>query len=126
MTIARTPMPPQQQPPLSVQSASFIGREREMLVLLNCLEAAGRGEGGVVLISGEPGIGKTRLLAEISSRARRDGWLVLSGRAYDTEGMPAYLAFAEAIAQHIRAMADGDAGLRLATEAAEVALLIPE
>src|SRR5947207_3339518 len=113
MTIARTPMPPQQEPRLPIQSASFIGREREMGVLLNCLEAAGRGEGGVVLVSGEPGIGKTRLLAEFADRAQLDGWLALSGRAYDTEGMPPYLAFAEAIAQHWRTTPDNDAAALL-------------
>ncbi len=104
----------------------FVGRERELLLLAGRLDSAGRGDGGVVLISGEPGIGKTRLLAEFSARAEQDGWLVLSGRSYDTEGMPPYLAFAEAIAQYLRAGADDEAGRRLAEAAREVALLVPE
>jgi ATP/maltotriose-dependent transcriptional regulator MalT len=104
----------------------FVGREREIATLTERLEAAGRGEGGVVFVSGEPGIGKSRLLAEFSARAQAAGWLVLSGRAYDTEGMPPYLAFAEAIAQYLRIAADDEAGPRLAEAAREVALLVPE
>jgi len=106
--------------------AAYVGRARELSTLAERLAAAGRGEGGVVLISGEPGIGKTRLLAEFSARAQQDGWLVLSGRSYDTEGMPPYLAFAEAIAEYLRIGADDEAGRRLAEAAREVALLVPQ
>jgi predicted ATPase len=42
----------------------LVGRGRELATLTERLEAAERGEGGVVLIAGEPGIGKTRLLNE--------------------------------------------------------------
>jgi len=71
--------------------AGFVGRERELAALAERLQAAGRGEASVVLLSGEPGIGKSRLLREFAGRALADGWLVLSGRAYDTDGMPPYL-----------------------------------
>jgi predicted ATPase len=104
----------------------FVGRERELAALTERLEAAARGEGGVILVSGEPGIGKSRLLLEIQARARAAGWLVLSGRAYDTEGMPPYLPFAEAIAEYLRTAADEDASQRLAGGAREVAVLVPE
>jgi predicted ATPase len=56
------------------QPAPFVGRERQMAFLMERLQAAGRGEGGVVLVSGEPGIGKTRVLAEFSARAQQGGW----------------------------------------------------
>jgi predicted ATPase len=43
----------------------FVGRRQEMARLRECLDAASRGEGGIVLVAGEPGIGKTRLLTEL-------------------------------------------------------------
>jgi DNA-binding NarL/FixJ family response regulator len=106
--------------------AALIGRSQELGLLTQRLAAAARGERGVILISGEPGIGKTRLLSEFAARATSDGWLVLSGRAYDTEGMPPYLPFAEAISQYLRSAADVDTGSRLVEVAREVALLVPE
>ncbi|MBE0611678.1 MAG: ATP-binding protein, partial [Dehalococcoidia bacterium] len=84
----------------------FVGREPEIASLAGPSQAAERGEAGVVLLSGEPGIGKSRLLREFSARALADGWLVLSGRAYDTEGMPPYLPFVEVLRQYVHASSD--------------------
>src|SRR3990172_2057035 len=84
----------------------FVGRGRELAALAGPLQAAERGEAGVVLLSGEPGIGKSRLLREFSALALADGWLVLSGRAYDTEGMPPYLPFVEVLRQYVHASSD--------------------
>src|SRR5215208_490274 len=85
--------------------APLVGREAELAALLERLADAGRGEGGVALLAGEPGIGKTRLLAELAARARREGWTVLAGQAYETEGMPPYLPFIEALRGHLRGAA---------------------
>src|SRR5215208_4810980 len=81
---------------------SFVGRERELALLDDRLAAAGRGEGRLVLVADEPGIGKTRLVAELAASARDAGWRVLAGRAYDQEGLPPYLPFVEALRGHIR------------------------
>ncbi len=70
-------------------------------------------------------MGKSRLLGEFVERARAAGWLVLSGRAYDTEGMPPYLPFAEALREYVRETDDESLKVRLAS-AGEIALLIPE
>jgi DNA-binding CsgD family transcriptional regulator len=104
----------------------FVGRQRELGRLLERLEAAGRDEGGVVLVAGEPGIGKSRLLAELAERARTDGWQVLAGRAYETEGMPPYLPFTEALRAYVRACPDDVLRAQLGRGAAGVALLVPE
>ncbi len=125
-TVSREGTPPRQAASalrMGRDPARFIGRKRELLLLADRLGAAGRGEGGVVLIAGEPGIGKTRLLAEFASLARKTGWLVLNGRAYDTEGMPAYLPLVEAISGHIDASSDEDLRL-LAEDAPAVDALI--
>lgn len=86
--------------------APFVGRERELSALVQRVAAAELGQGGVVLISGDPGVGKSRLLAEIAARARAKNWHVLFGRAYDIEGMPPYLPFVEALREHFRGLGD--------------------
>ena len=103
----------------------FVGRERELAALVERLAEAARGEGGVVFISGEPGIGKSRLLREIASRARAGGWLVLSGRAYDIDGMPPYLPFVEILGEHLRHSSD-ESLVALLSGAPELCLLLPE
>src|SRR5215216_2195596 len=110
----------------SLRRPRLVGRESELADLLRRLADAGRGEGGVALVAGEPGIGKTRLLAELGERARAEGWIVLGGRAYDTEGMPPYLPFVEALKVYVRAASPERLRAQLGRGAADVALLVPE
>src|SRR4051812_34442063 len=72
-----------------VSSRPFIGRARELAELEEALDEAAAGRGGLVVVTGDPGIGKTRLLQELSGRAAGD-WLVLSGRCWEEGGAPAY------------------------------------
>ena len=58
----------------------LIGRSAEMALLQERLEAAKRGQGGVVLLSGEAGIGKSRLLAELQRSASDHRFRLLGGR----------------------------------------------
>ncbi|TMF73650.1 MAG: ATP-binding protein [Chloroflexi bacterium] len=94
--------------------APFVGRERDLNALLERVAAAERGEGGVVLISGEPGVGKSRLLAEIASRAPSRGWRVLAGRAYDVEGMPPYLPFVDVLREYFSDLSGDNMAARVA------------
>ncbi len=103
----------------------FIGRERELAELARCLVAAEQGQGGLVLIGGEAGLGKSRLLSEFATGARAAGWLALSGRAYDADGMPPYLPFVEALRDYA-GTAGYDELQPLLEHAPEVAELIPE
>ncbi|HLF76617.1 MAG TPA: AAA family ATPase [Dehalococcoidia bacterium] len=104
----------------------MVGRDQELDFLAERLQAARSGDGQLLVVAGEPGIGKTRLLAEFSARARADGWLVLSGAAYETEGMPPYLPFAEALRGYIRVVPDEDLASVIAGVKTELALLMPE
>ena len=103
----------------------FVGRQREIGALAERLAAAAQGRGGVVLVSGEPGIGKTRLLLELEERARTAGWRVLTGRAYDSEGMPPYLPWVEALRTYVRTCPPAALQAQLGDGAALVALLVP-
>jgi tetratricopeptide (TPR) repeat protein len=80
----------------------FVGRRTELTKLTQKLQEARAGEGGLVLLAGEPGIGKTRTLEEFAELAGERGARVLSGRCYEGEWAPPYGPFAEALAVHAR------------------------
>lgn len=62
-----------------------MGRARELAEFDRALERLGGGQPGVIQVVGEPGIGKSRLLAELAHRAESTGCLVLDGRAAEFE-----------------------------------------
>lgn len=82
--------------------ALLAGRQREVAILRERLTTTAAGTTAVVLIAGESGSGKSRLLDEAARLALDDGWTVLRGDASDDEGMPPYLPFLEALGRHIR------------------------
>jgi DNA-binding NarL/FixJ family response regulator len=89
-----------QGPALSTSDA-FVGRERELALFRDRLGALKAGSGGVVLIAGEPGIGKTRLAEEAAGRAPGEGVRVLWGRADEMEGAPAYWPWAQVLRAYL-------------------------
>ena len=76
---------------------TLLGREREIAALLSLLDRAAAGSGGLAFVTGEPGIGKTRLLEEVGSRARERGFCVAWGRAWELGGAPAYWPWIEVL-----------------------------
>jgi DNA-binding CsgD family transcriptional regulator len=80
----------------------FVGRGRELTVLRSKLDAARAGEGGVVLIVGEPGIGKTRLAQALAAEALSGGAAVYWGRAYEGDWAPAYGLWSDVLGDYLR------------------------
>jgi predicted ATPase len=76
--------------PSSARINSFVGRRRELNELVSGLSEAAFGRARLFLVSGEPGIGKTRLADELAAYAHADGFLVLWGRCWESDGAPAY------------------------------------
>jgi tetratricopeptide (TPR) repeat protein len=111
---------------VSTQAAVFVGRVRELAVLDAALAAARSGRGRVVLVVGEPGIGKTCVAGEFARRAREAGAEVLAGRCYEGPGAPAFWPWA----QVVRGYASGRDAATLEAEigpgAADVAGVIPD
>ena len=75
---------------LGTTSSGFVGRQREMEQLIAALEDSIGGRGRLVMLAGEPGIGKTRLAQEVSANAESSGAQVLWGRCYEEGGTPPY------------------------------------
>lgn len=112
--------------PQELPSAPFVGRQAELAALSPALRDALAGAGRVVLLAGEPGIGKTRLAEELAGYAAQQGASVLWGRCSEWEGAPSYWPWI----QMLRVLLDGhgNAALlsRLGDAGADVAQLLPE
>ncbi len=77
----------------------FIGRDRELRELENGLESAIAGRGRLILISGEPGIGKTRLCEELVDRAAARGVRVAWARCWEAGSQPAFWFWEQLLGQ---------------------------
>ncbi len=104
----------------------LVGHQREMALLWDQFEAAARGRTHVVLITGEPGIGKTRLLDEMAARAERVGATILRGEASEAEGMPPYLPFLEALGRYVRTAPVDQLREQVSLEVTPLAGILPE
>lgn len=68
----------------------LVGRDAEVEAITRRVVAAGAGRGGMVLVAGEPGIGKTRLAQEVAELARQRGMCSVWGRCRETGDTPPY------------------------------------
>ena len=73
--------------------STFVGREKETAVLTDAWEKVRSGRGRIVMLVGEPGIGKTRLAREFASQVEVEGCKVLWGRNFEDRGAPPYWAW---------------------------------
>jgi len=78
-------------------SAPLIGRDTELALLAEGLDAAGRGHGGLVLVLGEAGSGKSSLLEAVEAEARRQGVRCRLGRAYLSGQVLAFAPWIDAL-----------------------------
>jgi hypothetical protein len=90
---------------------TLVGRDDEIELLRRALEDAAAGQGRLLLASGEPGIGKTRLLEEAGREASRRGFAVAWGRAWEAGGAPEYWPWIQVLRSLQRAVGGELAGL---------------
>jgi DNA-binding CsgD family transcriptional regulator len=106
-------------------TAPFVGREVELAALTADLDAAAAGRGGVVLLAGEPGIGKTRLAEELAAQATARGARVLWGRCWEGEGTPAFWPWVQLVRAYIQASDPAVLRREMGAGAADIAQLVP-
>jgi class 3 adenylate cyclase/tetratricopeptide (TPR) repeat protein len=112
--------------PVSLASRSpMIGRRSELGQLQSAWDDACNGAGSVVLVAGEPGIGKTRLAAELAEHVHTTGGTVLHGRCYE-ENLISYQPFREAIRQYADATPTGQLREDLTRDGTMLIRLVPE
>jgi hypothetical protein len=75
----------------------FVGRDRELAALEAAVGQLAGGRGAAFLISGEPGIGKTRLASELAAVSEARGIRVAWGRCWEAGGAPAFWPWQEAL-----------------------------
>ncbi len=103
----------------------FVGRDHELSLLSRALEDGRKRHGSVHLISGEGGIGKTRLTAAVAERARAMGYVTVVGRAFPVEtGIP-YALFSDGFVPLLREMPPATLQLLTRGALAELGLLFP-
>jgi len=105
---------------------SLVGRDAELSALEDALLDASRGESRFVLLAGEAGVGKTRLATELSRRARKLGFEVLSGSCSEAELSLPYLPLVEALGNYLAAHDSSDVRARLGPAARELSQLFPQ
>ena len=109
----------------AASSAAFVGRAHEREGLDGSLKAVAAGERRVVLISGEPGIGKTSLSAAFAREAFEQGAVVLYGRCDEDLGIP-YQPWAEALGHLVRHAPDEVLAAHVDARGSELARLAPD
>jgi serine/threonine protein kinase len=120
---AAAPIPAEKRPADSIRP---IGRDADLKQLTRQLEEALAGRGSLILIGGEPGIGKTHLASALLDAARSRGAFAVTGHCYEMEGSAPYLPFIEMLEHSARSVPPGTFRYALGDDAPEVAKLMPE
>jgi DNA-binding winged helix-turn-helix (wHTH) protein len=104
----------------------FVGRDAARQRLSLALDSAFAGKGRLVLLVGEPGIGKTRTAEEFASEARTRGALAFFGRCHEGSGAPAFWPWAKMLREYARTADRTTLASDLGPGAAELCELVPE
>ena len=105
---------------------AFVGRAGELAELVTGLDGALAGHGRLILLAGEPGIGKSRLAEALLEHARARGAAVLVGRCWEAGGAPAYWPWIQALRVYIGDTGSEQLREQLGAGAADLVQLLPE
>src|ERR687895_2471223 len=110
----------------TLTDGEFVGRQREMGRLKAILENTLSGQGQLLMLVGEPGIGKTRTAQELAARAEQRGARVLWGWCYEEEGAPPFWPWLQPIRSYIQQRDVEQLQSEMGPGAADIAEIISE
>ena len=117
---------PDRGPDRGSGATAIVDRHQERQQLRTAYEEAAAGRGGLVLLAGEAGIGKTTLAEDLVSFASRREASVLIGRCHEGEGAPAYWPWLQILRAHVKAASGAVVDDLRAPEVVALAQLVPE
>jgi class 3 adenylate cyclase/tetratricopeptide (TPR) repeat protein len=104
----------------------FVGRKKERAELRAWFDRLEDGRGGLVVIGGEPGVGKTRLAEELIRDADAHGFRTVTGRCYEMESPPPYGPFVEVLEAAAKEVDAVTFRMALGPSAGEIAKVLPQ
>ncbi|MBV8986147.1 MAG: AAA family ATPase, partial [Acidimicrobiia bacterium] len=110
----------------SPADTSLLGRDAEVTNLRRTVDEALGGHGRVVLLAGEPGIGKTSLAVDCTAYADRRGARVLWGACWEGEGAPAFWPWIQALRAYANGVDDDELVRHVGPGAGDLSRLLPE
>jgi predicted ATPase len=110
-----------------VSSRQLVGRHQELALLMELVGRAAGGEGGTVVITGDAGVGKSRLVTELGRRAEEAGSLVLVGECVDlADAELSYAPVVGALRRVVRESSERELVELVGSARPELARLLPE
>lgn len=116
-------------PPSAIEQMAggvFVGRVPELDQLKGALTDVSSGQGQFVLIEGEPGIGKTRLVEELATYARLRGAQVMTARCHQDEGTPPYWPWVKMIRSYVYERDADTLASEMGSGAADIAQIVTD
>src|ERR1700760_3763261 len=108
------------------QTRAIVGRARELDAFRAAFDRMLAGKRQLVLISGEPGIGKTRCAEALAELAEDQGALVLWGRCHEEAGAPPYWPWVQILRAYVDASSLDEVRLHMGAEVNDIAAIVPE
>ncbi|HEY3518408.1 MAG TPA: AAA family ATPase [Gammaproteobacteria bacterium] len=123
LALDKTPLTPHRVE--QAEAGPFVGRGKEIDLLVGLLAGIGAGTGRVALIEGEPGIGKSRLTRELARQARARGAATLATKCYEIEAAMPYQPVIEIVTQALELTPTAALHQLPPVSLAEIAALVP-
>ena len=105
---------------------TLIGRERELSALTRAIDSASRSAGACVLLTGEAGIGKSRLVSELRARASAQRFTILEGHCFEQDRSFPYAPWIDALRAFLAPRSASETSQMLGALASELVKLLPE